>query len=66
MGHRRTGGATSNSTGRSGSNRPRKTVEELDEEMNNYFAEAGATTESASANNDATTGLVNEDTEMIL
>jgi hypothetical protein len=64
MGNRRTGCAISTVASRSGSNRPRKTVEELDEEMNNYFAEAG--TEGALANNNASTGLVNEDTEMIL
>lgn len=55
----------------SGGARSRKTVEELDEEMNNYFAEAGAETAPAATGDVSAVAavapaVVEEDEEMIL
>lgn len=49
-----------------GNGRARKTVEELDEEMNNYFAEAGAEASVPAVNTNISAPVVDEDEEMIL
>ncbi|KAH0604751.1 uncharacterized protein H6S33_006419 [Morchella sextelata] len=69
----RDGGRNNNNSARkenprtgAGNGRTRKTVEELDEEMNNYFAEAGAETPIPAVNTHISAPAADEDEEMIL